>query len=318
MSLIKKLFLTEEKLAANQANGRQSRGPATEEGIERIRAANTRHGYYSQAPGAQMHVLGEDPEEFERLFESPLEVWKPENAYQKSLVRRIARLTWRLERADRIQEAMLVSQMENLDRNVARGLRRETARYEKAVTRLRNLLQALDGNRFCSTDRDLDGLEQIYGKVPSGAGLEILSRVYRLLSPRDPSAATAKPEKEGALTIATGAAERDVLRAELRQILREEIKRMDEEHEERRAELREVTPAFRDSLLVPNHPQAALLARLGDSDLRQLRFVTALLMKLKAEGRKPAEVEDAKPAEGKARNPEEDVDAAKNSGYPTI
>jgi hypothetical protein len=306
VSLIKKPLITDEKLAANQANGRQSRGPATEEGIERIRAANTRHGYYSQAPGAQMHVLGEDPEEFERLFESLLEVWKPENPYQKSLVRRMARLTWRLERADRIQEAMLVSQMENLDRNVAHELRQQAARHERVMARLRSLMQALDANRFCSTTRDLDGLGEIYGKVPSGVGLEIMSRVYRLLSPRETNAGspeTATKDKEGELAIATGA-ERDVLRAELRQLLREDIKRLEEEHQQRQAELAEITPAFRDSMLVPKHPQTALLVRLGDSDLRQLRFVTGLLMRLKAQGsRKPAE---------EAGSP------AKSSEYPTI
>jgi hypothetical protein len=49
VSLIKKLFVNEGKLAANQANGRQSRVPPTGEGLERIRAANTRRGYHSQA-----------------------------------------------------------------------------------------------------------------------------------------------------------------------------------------------------------------------------------------------------------------------------
>jgi hypothetical protein len=103
VSLIKRLMMTPEKLAPSQANGRQSQGPATPASLERlepVRAANTRHGYYSQAPGAQMHVLGEDPEEFERLLESLLAVWEPENEYQISPVRRMARLTWRLERAD--------------------------------------------------------------------------------------------------------------------------------------------------------------------------------------------------------------------------
>jgi hypothetical protein len=50
--------LTPAKLAANQANGKQSHGPATQEGIERIRAANTRHGFYSKAPGSEMRLLG--------------------------------------------------------------------------------------------------------------------------------------------------------------------------------------------------------------------------------------------------------------------
>jgi hypothetical protein len=67
MSLVKSPEPTPEKLAANQANARQSQGPATPEGVERIRAANTRHGFYSKARGAEMHLLGEDKREFVRL-----------------------------------------------------------------------------------------------------------------------------------------------------------------------------------------------------------------------------------------------------------
>ena len=277
MSLVKGAVLTPEKLAANQANARQSHGPATPEGVERMRAANTRHGYYSQAPGAEMHVLGEDPEDFERLFESLVATWEPENDYQTSLLRRMARLTWRLERSDRIQEAMLVHQRENLEKNIAREARAAAATHERVVTRLKALVQAIDGDKFCLSDSDLDGLEEIYGKEPEGVGLEILTRVYQLRSPKsanagapkkdskdasqepDPRVAaggeTAKVDAEGELSIATGA-ERDVLRAELRILLREEIQSSDEAYERRRGEL-EMSPAFRDSMLVPRHPKRA-------------------------------------------------------------
>ncbi len=310
-SLVKSPDLTPAKIAANQANARQSHGPATPEGVKRMRAANTRHGYYSQAPGAEMRVLGEDPEEFERLFESLVASWEPQDDYQTSLVRRMARLTWRLERSDRIQEAIMVHQMEALEENLARETREAVATHERVARRLKALVQAIDGNKFCSTEHDLDGLEEVYGKEPKGVGLEILTRVYRLLSPKsvkpnDPNkpaenADPAKVDAENELTIATGA-ERDVLRAELRILLRDEIKRSDEAYERRRAEL-EISSAFRDSMLVPRHPQASLLVRLGDSDLRQLRFVSEMLMKLKARGRKPAP---------------EQSEAAKTSGHPTI
>ena len=78
MSLVKSPELTPEKLAANQANGRQSQGPATPEGVERMRAANTRHGYYSKAPGAEMHLLGEDKKEFEQFCEYVMQAWEPD------------------------------------------------------------------------------------------------------------------------------------------------------------------------------------------------------------------------------------------------
>ena len=61
MSLLRKLPLSPQKLAAIQSNARHSRGPTTPEGIERIRAGNLRHGFYSQAQGEALLALGEDP-----------------------------------------------------------------------------------------------------------------------------------------------------------------------------------------------------------------------------------------------------------------
>ena len=48
MPLVKHPTLTPQKLEANQANARQSRGPVTAEGIERLRAAHLLHGLYSK------------------------------------------------------------------------------------------------------------------------------------------------------------------------------------------------------------------------------------------------------------------------------
>jgi hypothetical protein len=57
MSLTRKPEMTPEKIAANQ-NAHLSRGPATPEGMERLRDANTRHGFYSQAEGEALRALG--------------------------------------------------------------------------------------------------------------------------------------------------------------------------------------------------------------------------------------------------------------------
>ena len=56
MSLVKKPDLTQRRLAAIRSNGRLSRGPATQEGMERMRAANLRHGFYSQAQGEALRA----------------------------------------------------------------------------------------------------------------------------------------------------------------------------------------------------------------------------------------------------------------------
>jgi len=303
MPLVKPPTLTPEKLAANQANGKQSHGPTTQEGIERIRAANTRHGFYSKGPAAEMRALGEDPEQYEQLYDSLLADWQPENEYQTSLVRRMARLMWRLERFDRIQESLMVYQLQALDHDRASDLRELTAKHERVVPKLRALMQALDANKFQSSGDVIEGLRGIYGELPTGTGFEIVSRAWRLLPegtvfPGEAADAAEKAATLG-LTIATGS-ERDVLRAELRIVLREEIKAREAAFASHRAELAEMTPAFRDTMLIPRHPTMAFLLQSKDSDLRQLRFVTDLLLKLKARKSQPP---DANEAENKTVSP---------------
>jgi hypothetical protein len=56
--LVKTPDMTPEKLAANQANGRQSQGAVTPEGLERSRDSRIRHGFYVQKPGEALRVLG--------------------------------------------------------------------------------------------------------------------------------------------------------------------------------------------------------------------------------------------------------------------
>jgi hypothetical protein len=43
-----------------------------------------------------------------------------------------------------------------------------------------------------------------------------------------------------------------------------------------------MTAAFRDTILIPKHPKMAFLLQSKGSDLRQLRFVTEMLMRTKS------------------------------------
>ena len=91
MSLVKKLTMTENKLATNRSNGGHSQGPATEEGMEICATARRRHGLYAQAQETALLGLGEDPADFEELLDGVRKEFTPASTLQKRLVNRLAR-----------------------------------------------------------------------------------------------------------------------------------------------------------------------------------------------------------------------------------
>jgi hypothetical protein len=68
MSLIKEQTMTEKSFSAHRQNARQSQGAVTPEGKERARAANLRHGGYSQIRDEALAALGENPAELAALL----------------------------------------------------------------------------------------------------------------------------------------------------------------------------------------------------------------------------------------------------------
>jgi hypothetical protein len=104
MALIKDRQTTEKNRSARQRNGRQSRGAATAAGKERSRAANLKHGYYSQIRDEALVALGEDPAALAALIAGAHEQWRPANPHQAWITERLARLQWKIDRSDRMQE----------------------------------------------------------------------------------------------------------------------------------------------------------------------------------------------------------------------
>jgi hypothetical protein len=104
MSLRKKPTITAKRVAASQVNGSRSRGPSTPQGRERIRDANTRHGFYSQEEGGALRALGEKPEEFDAVVKAVMEKWPPANGFEELLNMCLARAFWGMERGHRMEE----------------------------------------------------------------------------------------------------------------------------------------------------------------------------------------------------------------------
>jgi hypothetical protein len=284
MSLVRRRALNPQRLAAIQSNGRLSRGPATPEGIERIRAANLRHGFYSRADGEALRALGEDPAEFEGLLESLMATWRPADEFETRLVTRLARALWRMERGDRIQESMAVAQLERMDANVERLAREAGAQYEKRVTRLKSLTAAVAQEDYFTGLGEIKLFDDIYGSEPKGRPEEILVLLYRLLKPRpeDSKPADDEPVPIREIPVAEGRERREA-RKELQDLLSQEVRVFKEARSERGDELLETTSRhYRATMMVPYHSRAALMARMEDSSFRQVERITNLLTKLKA------------------------------------
>ncbi len=122
--------MTEKNLEAHRRNGRQSHGAATPEGKERARAANLRHGYYSEVREQALVALGEDPADLAALVEGMRAQFRPANDCQEWITSRLASLQFRMQRAERQQESKManhIRQFEARRREAARQLRGEGA-----------------------------------------------------------------------------------------------------------------------------------------------------------------------------------------------
>ena len=107
MSLIHPQTMTEKNRAAHQRNARLSHGAATAEGKERARAAHLRHGFYSQVCDEALVALGENPDDLRALIASAQREWRPAGDLAAGMASRMARLLWRMDRAERVQESVL-------------------------------------------------------------------------------------------------------------------------------------------------------------------------------------------------------------------
>jgi hypothetical protein len=87
------------QVVANRSNAQRSTGPRTPEGKEKVSHNAVKHGLLAR----QAVVRGEDPEEFEAYRQAMLAEMVPAGAIEAMLAERIVGLSWRLRRAERLQ-----------------------------------------------------------------------------------------------------------------------------------------------------------------------------------------------------------------------
>ncbi len=101
---------SEAQVRANRLNAQQSTGPRTAEGKAAVAQNAIKHGLRAE----QIVIKGEDPGHFESYREQILAELAPAGAMETMLARRIAGLSWRLQRAEKLQsevfDALLVKE----------------------------------------------------------------------------------------------------------------------------------------------------------------------------------------------------------------
>ena len=164
MSLMKRRTMTEKQKAAARANGSRSEGPATREGRESIRAANLRHGLFSQAGEVVLESLGEDPERFGNLRRGVCESFPLASASHPPLADGLAAAMWRLERIGRRHDELYIERERALaDRNVPFE---QTRAFDPALALRLMTIEAVTSREVRRICNELFELEQEERKRP--------------------------------------------------------------------------------------------------------------------------------------------------------
>ena len=338
MSLVRRHKMTDKKLAANRRNQKLCQGPAPPEGRERIRAAHLRHGFYAQAEEVVMRALGEDPAQFQELVEGLWETCNPTDAAQERLVIRLARATWLMNRADRMQEGYAVRQARDVSIGREDRLHMRMMRLKMTADSLRRLVQSVARERYVTPPADLEMMKNLHqegalkdmGEIalalfyrlqPPGTGedgvdseekvrrvIGKIRAIFGLSTSEDdlemivvpPSGQSQESPEAAAAEAAEGEA-----RERARQLLENILTRHVEICEaQRQATLKQSltgpSPYERAAEIAPTHPNARLMRRMQDSNFRELRRVTNLLLKIKRYERKMEALEQDDEKDGSA------------------
>jgi len=94
---------TQAQILANRRNATKSTGPKTPEGKAAVAKNATKHGLFARMDV----VITENQADFDALREDMLAELAPEGVMESLLAARIVSLTWRLQRAERMQNELI-------------------------------------------------------------------------------------------------------------------------------------------------------------------------------------------------------------------
>jgi len=328
MALIKNHKKTEENRSARRRNGRQSQGATTPEGKERSRAANLKHGYYSELRDEALVALGEDPAALKALIAGAHEQFEPANAMQASMAEHLAHLHWRMLRAERLQESSLLQRIQHEEDR--RRQQAEQCRYSYLDLHefLETTREAVGRPDFCALPGFIQACTVATKKSNCSRMGEILHLLYRLRPPQrfsdpppppmpesmDDESWALGPELFGPadepcpanpkIAVAEGE-ERDELRQELRNLLETQISVNKETWEKTIIELEAPLPVLeRDQMAAVAMKENALMRRDESSCSREFWRTANMLIKFQAgKEQNKSEVKQ----EPKVRNPRSNV-----------
>ncbi|MBN2131885.1 MAG: hypothetical protein JW741_20460, partial [Sedimentisphaerales bacterium] len=90
---------TQAQIQANRSNAQKSTGPRTAEGKATVSQNALKHGLRTE----QAVIAGEDLGEFEFYRDRMLGELSPDGEVESALAERVVSLSWRLRRAERVQ-----------------------------------------------------------------------------------------------------------------------------------------------------------------------------------------------------------------------
>lgn len=285
--------LSVAQLARNRANAQKSSGPQTLAGKFRAAVNALRHGLYSESVRSAMRALGEDPEEFARLYSDLLEEWRPKAATARRLVRHLAGLMWKLDRVARAELGVIMRRLEALQ--AERSLNAQSVgqyRYEgpeaevvsvglagakDSPGKFEEILLALHMLKSLAREGDFspsfeERVKRVYGPQPTSRG-RLIAALLRGL---------AQKQKE------SEPLDQTVLE-ELEKLIDQEMREVLQRYTLFKREHVELPDSLRDAQLAPNEPFFALIIRRENSLARQIERTIKLLMTLgrKKSGNKP-------------------------------